>query len=417
MALSSVQRTRAAYSPFSRLSMPAFVNSSWRRSWRTSRVLLLGAVVGLAACSDDEVTVPETAASVDVLPRLSSVVAGQTKQLTAQAKNAAGEDIANDAVVWRSLDTTIARVSQAGLVTVLSSGATAITATTRGMTGFASIEAVGIVASVVIDGASSLPVQQTTQLSAQALEANGRELFSPIVWTSSAPTVATVSSTGLVTTLSVGTTTISAASAGKTGTLTFTVLPPPPVQTITFTPNSGFLPTTVGVPLSVTLRDANNGVLSGRVITYATSNPAVATVSATGVVTAQATGAVTITVSSEGKSASANFTALPGLQSGTGVTFSNATNESSFWAVWVPSGSTALSVTLRNGTGDPDLYVYAPGTNTPACAAEAAGPTETCNFTNPAGGVWVVESFAFSANAGTTVTATVTTPAAIARRD
>jgi trimeric autotransporter adhesin len=403
--------------PTALLSTSSLATLRPRRA-RYSTLLLVTALFGLGACDDDEVTVPETARTVEVTPRISSVVAGQTRQLAAQAKNASGENISNDNVIWRSLDTTVARVSSAGLVTVLTSGATAITATTRGATGFATIEGIGVVSTVEISGANQLPVSQTTRLAAAAREANGRELFSPIVWTSSAPAVATVSATGLVTTLSVGTTTISAATAGKTANLTFTVLPPPPVQTITFTPNSGFLPTTVGVPLTVTLRDANNGVLSGRVITYTSSNPAIATVSATGVVTAQATGAVTITVSSEGKSASANFTALPGLRSGTGVTFSNATNESSFWAVWVPAGSTALAVTLRNGTGDPDLYVYPPGANNPACAAEAAGPTENCNFTNPAAGVWVVESFAFAANAGTTVTATVTPtpPSSVARQ-
>jgi len=372
---------------------------------------------GVAACDDDEITVPETAATVEVTPRIATVTAGQTLQLSAQAKTRAGTDLSNDAIVWRSLDTLVARVSSAGLVTVLQSGSTAITATTRGASGFATIDAVGIVASVEITGARVLPVSQTTLLSASALEANGRALFTPITWTSSAPTVATVSSTGLVTTLAAGTTTITAAAAGKSTAITFTVLPPPPVNTITFTPNSGFLPTTVGVPLTVTLRDANNGVLSGRVITYETSNAAVATVSATGVVTAQGTGNVTITVRSEGKSASANFTALPGLRSGVGVTYGNALGESSFWAVYVPAGSTALAVTLRNGTGDPDLYVYPPGANNPACSAEAAGPTENCNFTNPSAGVWVVESFAWAANAGTTVTATITpTPPAAARQ-
>ncbi len=384
---------------------------------RVSTLALVASLFALGACDDDEVTVPETATTVEVTPRISTVTAGQTLQLSAQAKTRLGANLSNDNVTWRSLDTTVARVSSAGLVTVLTSGSTAITATTRGATGFATIDAVGIVASVTITGATELPVSQSTRLSAAALEANGRQLFSPITWTSSAPTVATVSATGLVTTLTPGTTNITAATAGKSTTMAFRVLPPPPVNTITFTPNSGFLPTAVGVPLTVTLRDANNGVLVGRVITYESSNEAVATVSATGVVTAVATGPVTITVRSEGKSASANFSALPGLRSAVGVTFGNAVNESSFWAVYVPSGSTALSVTLRNGTGDPDLYLYAPGTNTPACASEAAGPTENCNITNPAGGVWVVESFAFSANAGTTVTATVTpTPPAAVRQ-
>jgi uncharacterized protein YjdB len=165
--------------PIASRSSSQFSTRRPRRA-RFSTLLLVTALVGLGACEEDEVTVPETAASVEVTPRLNSVVAGQTKQLAAQAKDASGNNLSNDNVVWRSLDTTVARVSSAGLVTVLSSGATAITATSRGATGFATIEAIGVVATVSISGARELPVSQTTRLGASALEANGRELFSPI---------------------------------------------------------------------------------------------------------------------------------------------------------------------------------------------------------------------------------------------
>src|SRR5205807_588333 len=49
-------------------------------------------------------------------------------------------------------------------------------------------------------------------------------------------------------------------------------------------------------------------VLFGRVITWASSAPAVATVSATGTVTGVAAGAVTVTATSEGKTGSAAVT-------------------------------------------------------------------------------------------------------------
>lgn len=377
---------------------------------RATTLLLAAALFGVGACSDDEVSIPETASTVEVTPKFSTVVAGQTRQLAAQAKNAAGANISNDDVVWRSLDTTVARVSQSGLVTVLSSGATAITATARGQSGFATIEAVGVVASVSIVGPATLPVQQTIQMSATPTEVNGRALFRPVTWASSAPTVATVSATGLVTTLTPGTTNITATSEGKVATLAFTVLPPPPVNTITLAINSGFLPTTVGVPLGVTLRDAAGGVLSGRVITYTSSNPAVATVT-NGVVTALTTGNVTITVTSEGKTATASFTALNGLRSGTGQTFGQTVDGQALYAIYVPAGSTNLTVTLRNGNGDPDLYLFRPGnTATPVCSSENGGTTvvEDCVAATPAAGVWVALVYAFTTHAGTTITATVT---------
>src|SRR3989441_370585 len=62
------------------------------------------------------------------------------------------------------------------------------------------------------------------------------------------------------------------------------------------------------VQLTATPQDANGTPLSGRVVTWASSNPAAATVSASGLVTAVAVGAATITATSEGKSATTAIT-------------------------------------------------------------------------------------------------------------
>src|SRR5207247_4943221 len=60
--------------------------------------------------------------------------------------------------------------------------------------------------------------------------------------------------------------------------------------------------------LRATPKDAAGNVLSGRVITWASSNPAIATVSGTGLVTGVAVGAATITGTSEGQSGTAALT-------------------------------------------------------------------------------------------------------------
>lgn len=381
---------------------------------RVARWAALGTMVvgSFVACNSDDVTVPVTAASVEVTPRLSTVTVGATVQLTAQAKDANGNNMANDAVVWASLDTNVARVSASGLVTVLQSGATAITAATRGATGFASIDINGTVATVQVTGVAGIPIGGTTQLTATPMEASGRELFRAVSWTSSSPAVATVSATGFVTSVSVGTTVISATSEGKVGTFTLTVLPPPPVATVALSPTSGFMPSTVGVPLTVTLRDAANNVLAdARVVTWSTSDANVATVSTTGVVTGVAPGPVTITATSEGKSASATFNVRTGLKNATPITFSNATTNLSQFAVYVPAGTTSLRVTLAGGTGDPDLYLFRPGnTNTSAddCHSFNDGPGESCTVNSPAAGVWWILVDPFVAHSGTVITATIT---------
>jgi uncharacterized protein YjdB len=60
------------------------------------------------------------------------------------------------------------------------------------------------------------------------------------------------------------------------------------------------------------LKDANGNVLNGRTVTWASSDPTVATVSTAGVATGLLVGTTTITATSEGKSGAATLTVTPG---------------------------------------------------------------------------------------------------------
>ncbi len=429
LVLTSLRRTeQAMYPPFSKeramhsLSLRSNPSGAHRsRRVRYSSIWLVGALFSFGACTEDTPADPVRVATVDVKPRLSTARVGATQQLTATANDASGNPMSGETITWRSSEPTVATVTPTGLVTFVGAGSTAILASARGTSGFATIVSDANVATVSVflpNGALfstvNLPFPQTLQLSAKPQDARAVDLFRPVTWTTSAPTIATVSSTGLVTSVAAGTATITATSESRTAAVTIVVVPPAPVATVALSPTSGFMPTGVAVPLTVELRDANNGVLVNRVITWTTSNAAVATVSATGAVTALTTGPVTITATSEGRSASATFTALTGLRNATGVTFTNATvNTSALFAVYVPAGSTTLLVTIRNGNGDPDLYVYRPGqslTSAAACASENGGAVvvENCTLTNPIAGVWVIDIYAYEPHAGTTVTATIT---------
>nr|MDQ2667796.1 Ig-like domain-containing protein [Gemmatimonadota bacterium] len=86
-----------------------------------------------------------------------------------------------------------------------------------------------------------------------------------------------------------------------------------PVNSVTVTPSSTSLTPTQTTTLTATTRDADNNVLTGRVVTWTSSNEAVATVSSTGVVTAGTiTGTATITATSETKTGTATITVTPG---------------------------------------------------------------------------------------------------------
>jgi uncharacterized protein YjdB len=81
----------------------------------------------------------------------------------------------------------------------------------------------------------------------------------------------------------------------------FTVAPAPVASVVAELSDSSLVvgATTQG---TATLRDARNNVLTGRVVTWASSNEAIATVSGAGLVTAVAAGSATITATSEGVS-------------------------------------------------------------------------------------------------------------------
>jgi probable HAF family extracellular repeat protein len=86
---------------------------------------------------------------------------------------------------------------------------------------------------------------------------------------------------------------------------------PVSVQTITLSPQLGFVTLGSSVPVTATLRDANGSLASGRKVAWSTSDAAIATVTATGNVTARINavghGTVSITAVADGVSGSVSF--------------------------------------------------------------------------------------------------------------
>jgi hypothetical protein len=88
--------------------------------------------------------------------------------------------------------------------------------------------------------------------------------------------------------------------------------PPPPVASVTVTPPVTPLIAGATVQLTAVPKDANGTPLSGRIITWSSNAPALATVDGSGLVSGRSPGAVRITATSEGKSGSADVSVSPG---------------------------------------------------------------------------------------------------------
>src|SRR5439155_9078696 len=140
----------------------------------------------------------------------------------------------------------------------------------------------------------------TAQLTAALRDANGNPLSGrTVTWATSDGGVATVSSTGLVTGVTVGSATITATSEGKSGSATVTVTAVAvPVASVAVSPPTPSLPVGGTVQLTAAPQDSAGNALSGRTVTWATSDATVASVSTTGLVTGVAVGSATITATS-----------------------------------------------------------------------------------------------------------------------
>ena len=151
---------------------------------------------------------------------------------------------------------------------------------------------------------AALSPQETLQLEATPKTSGGLPLPArDVIWSSSAPTLVSVTSTGMIRALAVGgPVAIRASVDGVDGEATVNVTPVP-VDHITVTPGPVTLTVGTASPLTATAFDAGGNILTGRSFFWTSSAPAIAPVTTDGLVIAQAVGGpVTITAASGGKS-------------------------------------------------------------------------------------------------------------------
>src|SRR5205823_6043774 len=139
-------------------------------------------------------------------------------------------------------------------------------------------------------------------------DAAGNPLSGRVVtWTSSNTAAATVNSSGLVTAKLAGAAAITATSEGQSGTSAITVVHVA-VASVAVAPASASVNEGQTVQLTATLKDASGNTLTGRTVTWASSNTAAATVTGSGLVSGVTAGTATITATSETVSGTAAVT-------------------------------------------------------------------------------------------------------------
>lgn len=165
-----------------------------------------------------------------------------------------------------------------------------------------------VVSSVTLSATTpTITVGNTLQLIATPREANGTAIpGKPATWTTSAPTIATVSNSGLVTGVSAGSATITATIDGKSAEAAVQVQPVG-VASVTVAPLTFTVALGEKRVVAAVVKDAQGNTLADRLVNWSTDDPSVATVNATtGEVTGVSGGTAGITAASEGHTATAN---------------------------------------------------------------------------------------------------------------
>lgn len=270
---------------------------------------------GKGAYGTITIKVEDMATGVTLSPTSKELKVNETAQLAASVLPAT----ANQGIKFTSSDETVATVSETGLVTARKEGTAVITATAADGSEKSASCTIKVGATAVDVPVTGITLDQpeitievlkdAKQLKATVEPANATN--KDVVFSSSNTNVAVVSNTGLVTAINNGTATITVTSKENPSIMAKCLVKvgaPVLVTDVTVQPAELNLKTDGTYQLSVSVLPSN---ADERGVTFESSNTAVATVSASGLITAKGPGSATITVTakdSSGKKATCTVT-------------------------------------------------------------------------------------------------------------
>ena len=277
-------------------------------------------------------------------------------------------DATND-VTWTSSNKAVAAVSSSGVVTARKGGKTTITAKTgNGLTAKCVVTVNQLVESVKLDK-TTLTLSPNERATLTATVSPSNAVYQTLEWTSDNTKVAKVNQKGVVTAVAAGSATITVKNLAGDVSAVCKVNVRKAVTDVTLSEKALAITAPKTATLTATVAPAD---ATDRSVTWSTSDPAVATVSAAGVVTPvgsgeavitvktkdgglKATCTVTVTVPVTGINVPAEKTFYVGQKTSLGITTvpANATNRAISYTIADPSVATINSAgeiePLKNG--------------------------------------------------------------------
>lgn len=241
-----------------------------------------------------------TLTRLDAGPDRAFTALGDSVELAVRALDQDDVEMPGIAYSFATTNVSVASVRPDGVVRAEGPGSALVVVSSGALRDTVAVTVTQLPASLTISPASltftSLLVQETME--ALVLDANGNMIPGATVeWSSTAPGIASVTASGAVQAVSNGTASIVARAGPAADTATVTVSQQPKVVEIGA---DSVVMTAVGVDttLAAIVRDSTGHSITGAVVAWSSSDPAVATVTAEGVVRSQGAGAARVVATS-----------------------------------------------------------------------------------------------------------------------
>jgi hypothetical protein len=245
-----------------------------------------------------------------------SLPLGSSEQLIATGSYTDGttKDLTSS-VTWSSSSPGVVATSSTGAVTTMSVGNAVVSASSSTITGTAklAVSAAALVAINLSSASTTVPIGNTVQLSAigSFTDQSTKDLSSSVMWASSAPNVLTIKSSGVAAGVAIGTASVAATSGSVSAVVNLSVSAPA-LSSLSLAQTSPTLPLGGTLQLSVTgtFSDGSTQDVTQQVA-WNLDNPAIATISATGLVSGLQIGTSGIEASLNGVQVSDTLTVQP----------------------------------------------------------------------------------------------------------
>jgi probable HAF family extracellular repeat protein len=225
--------------------------------------------------------------SITVTPANTTVTVGATQPFIAVGSfsDNSTENITSQ-VTWTSATPSVASISAMGLASALATGTTSITAKLNGVIGATVLTVTP--APVLLSITVTPPSPTVTVGASQPFTAVGsfsdnstENITSQVTWTSTTPSVASISTTGLATALANGTSSITASLSGVRGAAMLTVTSTPPFlrhsrTVLTATPRSLIVGQSITLSVSVS-RVGPRGSIAAGTVSFSEGNTSLGT--------------------------------------------------------------------------------------------------------------------------------------------